>query len=90
MSLAALERSCPTWAEFRRIHVFEAEVDVVATRRSGAFTRVFELTVVESAGEIAVSERPVGKTLPACCPDRTCVRCDTYVFNRQHRGALAT
>ena len=70
MSLAALERSCPTWAEFRRIHVFEAEVDVVATRRSGAFTRVFELTVVESAGEIAVSERPVGKTLPACCPDR--------------------
>jgi hypothetical protein len=70
MPLAALERCCPTWAEFRSVHAFEAEVDVVATRRSGAFTRVFELTVVETAGEIAVSERPVGKMLPAFCPDR--------------------
>jgi hypothetical protein len=70
MSLAALEGCSPTWAEFRRIHAFEAEVDVVATRRSGSFTRVFELTVVETAGEIAILERPIGNTLPACCPDR--------------------
>jgi hypothetical protein len=70
MSLSALARCCPTWAEFRPVHAFEAEVDVVATRWSGAFTRVFELTVVETAGEITVSERPVGNALPACCPDR--------------------
>lgn len=70
MSLVALARCCPTWADFRPIHAFEAQVDVVATRSSGAFTRVFELRVVQVADQIAVFERPVGGTLPACCPER--------------------
>ncbi|WP_461328918.1 E2 domain-containing protein [Bradyrhizobium diazoefficiens] len=70
MSLVALARCCPTWADFRPVHAFEAQVDVVATRSSGAFTRVFELRVVQVADQIAVFERPVGGTLPACCPER--------------------
>jgi hypothetical protein len=70
MPLAALARCCPTWAEFRPIDAREAQVDVVATRSSGAFTRVFELRVVQLRDEIVVFERPVGNTLPACCPER--------------------
>jgi hypothetical protein len=70
MPLSALARCCPTWAEFRPIHAFEAQVDVVTTRRSGALTRVFELRVVQLSEEISVFERPVGNTLPACCPER--------------------
>jgi hypothetical protein len=70
MSLAALASCCPTWADFRLIHAFEAQVDVVATRSSGSFTRVFELRVVQDTEQVAVFERPVGRTLPACCPER--------------------
>lgn len=70
MSLDALARSCPIGAEFRPIHAYEAEVDLVAVRSSKAFTRVFHFTVVASRGDIVVSERPVGNTLPACCPER--------------------
>ncbi|MEH2480991.1 hypothetical protein V1282_004348 [Nitrobacteraceae bacterium AZCC 2146] len=70
MAISALAKSCPTWAEFRPIHAFEAQVDVVATRRSGVLTSVFELRVVQISGEIWVFERPVGNRLPACCPER--------------------
>src|SRR5580704_18127336 len=70
MSLAALARCCPTWAEFRSVHAFEAQVDVFATRISGALTRVFELKVVQDSELIEVFERQVGNRLPACCPER--------------------
>src|SRR5690242_525156 len=70
MSVVVLARCCPTWVDFRPVHAFEARVDAVARRSSGALTRVFELRVVEDAGEISVFERPVGRTLPACCPER--------------------
>jgi hypothetical protein len=70
MPLAALARYCPTWAEFRPIHAHEAQVDVVAARSSGALTRAYELKVVQLPDEVAVFERPVGSTLPACCPER--------------------
>jgi hypothetical protein len=70
MPLAALARCCPTWAEFRSIDAREAQVDVVAVRSSKAFTRVFELRVVHLGDEIKVSERSIGGTLPACCPER--------------------
>jgi hypothetical protein len=70
MLLAALARCCPTWAEFRPIDAREAQVDAVATRSSGAFTRVFELRVVHLRDEIVVFERPVGNALPPCCPER--------------------
>jgi hypothetical protein len=70
MSLCALERSCPTGAEFRSIHAREAQVDIVAVRSSKALTRVFELTVVHIGNEIKVCERSIGSTLPACCPER--------------------
>ena len=70
MSLDVLARCCPTWAEFRSVHAREAEIDVVAVRSSKAFTRVFHLRAVSLGGEIIVSERSVGSTLPACCPER--------------------
>lgn len=70
MSLDALARCCPTWAEFRSVHAREAEIDLVAVRSSKAFTRVFQLRVVSLGDEIIVSERSVGSTLPACCPER--------------------
>lgn len=70
MFLAALASCCPTWVDFRPVHAFEAQADVVATRSSGAFTRVFELRVVQDAEQVAVFERPVRRTLPACCPER--------------------
>jgi hypothetical protein len=70
MPLAAIAKCCPSWAEFRPIDSREAEVDVVATRSSGSFTRVFELRVMQLRNEIVVVERPVGSTLPACCPER--------------------
>lgn len=70
MTVAALASCCPTWADFRPVHAFEAQVDVVATRTSGAFTRVFELRLVQDMQQVAVFERPVGRTLPACCPER--------------------
>jgi len=70
MSLDVLARCCPTWAEFRSVHAREAEIDVVAVRSSKAFTRVFHLRAVSLGGEIIVSERSIGSTLPACCPER--------------------
>jgi hypothetical protein len=70
MSLDALARCCPIGAEFRSINAHEAEVDLVAVRSSKAFTRVFQFRVIASGNEIAVSERPVGSALPACCPER--------------------
>jgi hypothetical protein len=70
MSISALAKCCPTWAEFRPIHAFEAQVDVVATRRSSVLTSVFELRVLQLSEEIWVFERPVGEMLPACCPER--------------------
>ncbi|MCK1465879.1 E2 domain-containing protein [Bradyrhizobium sp. CW10] len=70
MSLDALARCCPTWAEFRSIHVREAEIDAVAVRSSKAFTRVFQLRAVSFGDEIRVSERSIGSSLPACCPER--------------------
>lgn len=70
MSIAALAKCCPTWADFRRQDGREAHVDVVAVRASKTFTRLFELKVVHLADEIFVFERPVGGTLPACCPER--------------------
>jgi hypothetical protein len=70
MSLDALARCCPTWAEFRSVHVREAEIDVVAVRSSKAFTRVFQLRAVSFGDEVMVSERSIGSMLPACCPER--------------------
>jgi hypothetical protein len=70
MSLDALARCCPTWADFRPIHAHEAEIDIVAVRSSNALTRVFQLRTVSFGDEIKVSERSVGSTLPACCPER--------------------
>jgi len=70
MSLAALARCCPTWAEFRSIDAREAQVDVVAVRSSRTFTRFFELRVVHLGDEVKVFERLIGSTLPACCPER--------------------
>lgn len=70
MPLDALARCCPTWAEFRSVHAREAEIDVVAVRSSKAFTRIFQLRAVSLGDEIIVSERSVGATLPAFCPER--------------------
>lgn len=70
MSLAALARCCPTWAEFRPIDGREALVDVVAVRASKTFTRLFELRLVHLGDDVSVSERVIGSTLPACCPER--------------------
>lgn len=70
MPLDALARCCPTWAEFRSVHVREAAIDVVAVRSSKAFTRVFQLKAVSFGGEIVVSERSIGSTLPEFCPER--------------------
>jgi hypothetical protein len=70
MSLDALARCCPIGAEFRSINAHEAEIDLVAERSSKAFTRLFQFKVDASGKEIVVSERPVGSTLPACCPER--------------------
>jgi hypothetical protein len=70
MSLAALARCCPTWAELRSIDAREAQVDVVAVRSSRTFTRVFELRVVHLGDEVKVFERSIGSTLPTCCPER--------------------
>jgi hypothetical protein len=70
MAIAALAKTAPDWADFRRVDAREAYVDAVVTRRSGAFTRVFELSVVHLAHEVKVSERTRGNTLPAFCPER--------------------
>jgi hypothetical protein len=70
MPIAALASCCPTWAEFRSIDGREAQVDAVAMRSSKAFTRVFELKIVHLGDEIKVFERPIGRTLPVCCPER--------------------
>jgi hypothetical protein len=70
MSLDALARSCPIGAEFRTTGLHKAEIDLVAERSSKAFTRLFQFKVNASGNEIVVSERPVGNTLPACCPER--------------------
>lgn len=70
MSIAALAQCCPKWADIRPQDGREAHVDIVAVRASRTFTRLFELKVVHLADEMFVSERPVGSTLPACCPER--------------------
>jgi hypothetical protein len=70
MSLAALARCCPTWADFRSIDGREAHVDVVAVRASKTFTRLFELRLVHLSDDISVFERVIGSTLPTCCPER--------------------
>jgi E2 ubiquitin ligase family protein len=70
MSIAALAKCCPTWADFRARDGREAHVDVVALRASKTFTRLFELSVVQLADQIVVFERPAGGPLPACCPER--------------------
>jgi hypothetical protein len=70
MTIDALSRSCPNWAEFRPVDGREAHVDVIAVRASGRFTRLFELTVRHLGEVIVVSERTVGFSLPVCCPER--------------------
>lgn len=70
MSIAALAQCCPTWADFRPLDGREAHVDVVAVRASKTFTRLFELRIVHLADQILVFERPIGSTLPLCCPER--------------------
>jgi hypothetical protein len=70
MSLAALAASCPTWADFRSIDAREAAVDMVAVRTSKTFTRLFELRLLHLGDAVTVSEREIGSTLPACCPER--------------------
>ncbi|MCS3695032.1 hypothetical protein ABIF07_000230 [Bradyrhizobium elkanii] len=70
MALNAIADAVPPWAEFRRIGARAAEVDAVLVRRSGSFTRLFELEVLHLADEVNVYERARGKTLPTCCPDR--------------------
>jgi hypothetical protein len=70
MSLAALARCCPTWADFQSIDGREAHVDVVAVRASKTLTRLFELRLVHLSDDISVFERVIGSTLPTCCPER--------------------
>ena len=45
-------------------------VDIVAVRTSKTFTRLFELRLLHLGKAVAVSEREIGSTLPACCPER--------------------
>lgn len=70
MSLVALAGCCPAWADFRSINAREALVDMVAVRTSKALTRLFELRIVHVGDNVSVSEREIGNTLPACCPER--------------------
>ncbi len=70
MSLAALAACCPIWADFRSIDAREAAVDLVAVRTSKTFTRLFELRLLHLGDAVTVSEREIGSTLPACCPER--------------------
>ena len=70
MSLAALAGCCPTWADFRSVDAREALVDIVAVRTSKTFTRLFELRLLHLGKAVTVSEREIGSTLPACCPER--------------------
>jgi hypothetical protein len=70
VSLSALAACCPTWADFRSIDAREAAVDMVAVRASKTFTRLFELRLLHLGDSVTVSERKIGGTLPACCPER--------------------
>ena len=70
MSISALTKWCPSWADVRTVHAYEAQVDAIAMRASGSLTRLFELKVVQRRNQIVVSERHVGSTLPTCCPER--------------------
>jgi hypothetical protein len=70
MSLAALAACCPTWADFWSIDAREAAVDIVAVRTSKTFTRLFELKLLHLGEAVTVSEREIGSSLPACCPER--------------------
>jgi hypothetical protein len=70
MAIAALAKTAPDWAEFRQVDAREAGVDAIGSRRSGAFTRVFELSIIHLAHGVKVFERITKKTLPEFCPER--------------------
>jgi hypothetical protein len=70
MAIAALAKTAPDWVEFRQVDARAADVDAIGSRRSGAFTRVFELSIIHLAHEVKVFERTTKKTLPEFCPER--------------------
>jgi hypothetical protein len=70
MAIASLAKTAPDWVEFRQVDGREADIDAVGVRRSGAFTRLFELSVMHLAHEVKVYERAAKRKLPVFCAER--------------------